>query len=124
MPSASALSSTVSVSRNCVSDLPSFDVEIEPIGDTFGLAECVRIPVPPLLADHRGSSDDYRSPPTRRLWSLRPCRPSTTRDSDCGARRLRSVRRSSTHVVIIDCCLLYTSDAADEEDSVDLGGRR
>src|SRR5665648_992083 len=23
-----------------------------------------------------------------------------------------------------DCCLLYTSDAADEEDSVDLGGRR
>src|SRR5664279_744603 len=22
------------------------------------------------------------------------------------------------------CCLLYTSDAADEEDSVDLGGRR
>ena len=24
----------------------------------------------------------------------------------------------------IDICLLYTSDAADEEDSVDLGGRR
>src|SRR5664280_3282063 len=24
----------------------------------------------------------------------------------------------------IDACLLYTSDAADEEDSVDLGGRR
>src|SRR5665648_1152024 len=24
----------------------------------------------------------------------------------------------------IGCCLLYTSDAADEEDSVDLGGRR
>src|SRR5664279_4441973 len=23
----------------------------------------------------------------------------------------------------INCCLLYTSDAADEEDSVDLGGR-
>ena len=23
-----------------------------------------------------------------------------------------------------DVCLLYTSDAADEEDSVDLGGRR
>ena len=23
-----------------------------------------------------------------------------------------------------DTCLLYTSDAADEEDSVDLGGRR
>src|SRR5665648_156896 len=25
---------------------------------------------------------------------------------------------------ILYCCLLYTSDAADEEDSVDLGGRR
>ena len=24
----------------------------------------------------------------------------------------------------LDCCLLYTSDAADEEDSVDLGGPR
>src|SRR5664280_984138 len=24
----------------------------------------------------------------------------------------------------LPCCLLYTSDAADEEDSVDLGGRR
>eukprot|EP00656_Telonema_subtile_P037992 TRINITY_DN424_c0_g1_i1.p1 TRINITY_DN424_c0_g1~~TRINITY_DN424_c0_g1_i1.p1 ORF type:complete len:115 (+),score=18.85 TRINITY_DN424_c0_g1_i1:102-446(+) len=24
----------------------------------------------------------------------------------------------------VKCCLLYTSDAADEEDSVDLGGRR
>ena len=27
-------------------------------------------------------------------------------------------------VTINDRCLLYTSDAADEEDSVDLGGRR
>ena len=25
---------------------------------------------------------------------------------------------------MINICLLYTSDAADEEDSVDLGGRR
>ena len=25
---------------------------------------------------------------------------------------------------IVKACLLYTSDAADEEDSVDLGGRR
>ena len=25
---------------------------------------------------------------------------------------------------MLDACLLYTSDAADEEDSVDLGGRR
>ena len=29
------------------------------------------------------------------------------------------------HVLdFVDTCLLYTSDAADEEDSVDLGGRR
>eukprot|EP00828_Plagiopyla_frontata_P026157 TRINITY_DN3392_c0_g1_i4.p1 TRINITY_DN3392_c0_g1~~TRINITY_DN3392_c0_g1_i4.p1 ORF type:complete len:151 (-),score=8.71 TRINITY_DN3392_c0_g1_i4:10-462(-) len=28
------------------------------------------------------------------------------------------------HVLCVDTCLLYTSDAADEEDSVDLGGRR
>ena len=27
-------------------------------------------------------------------------------------------------VLAASCCLLYTSDAADEEDSVDLGGRR
>eukprot|EP00828_Plagiopyla_frontata_P014093 TRINITY_DN1857_c0_g1_i4.p2 TRINITY_DN1857_c0_g1~~TRINITY_DN1857_c0_g1_i4.p2 ORF type:complete len:166 (+),score=30.50 TRINITY_DN1857_c0_g1_i4:522-1019(+) len=26
--------------------------------------------------------------------------------------------------LLANCCLLYTSDAADEEDSVDLGGRR
>eukprot|EP00658_Telonema_sp_P-2_P081379 TRINITY_DN8322_c0_g1_i2.p1 TRINITY_DN8322_c0_g1~~TRINITY_DN8322_c0_g1_i2.p1 ORF type:complete len:131 (+),score=21.71 TRINITY_DN8322_c0_g1_i2:310-702(+) len=29
-----------------------------------------------------------------------------------------------TPVLCVDTCLLYTSDAADEEDSVDLGGRR
>src|SRR5664280_77103 len=76
-------------------------VDREPVGDTLGLAECIRIPVPPLLADHRDSSDDYRWPLTRRLWPLRPSRPSTTRDPDCGARKLRSVRRSATHVVTI-----------------------
>ena len=27
-------------------------------------------------------------------------------------------------VAVVYICLLYTSDAADEEDSVDLGGRR
>eukprot|EP00658_Telonema_sp_P-2_P028292 TRINITY_DN216_c0_g1_i2.p1 TRINITY_DN216_c0_g1~~TRINITY_DN216_c0_g1_i2.p1 ORF type:complete len:198 (-),score=32.92 TRINITY_DN216_c0_g1_i2:43-636(-) len=30
----------------------------------------------------------------------------------------------TTPVLCVDTCLLYTSDAADEEDSVDLGGRR
>ena len=28
------------------------------------------------------------------------------------------------HVLVADTCLLYTSDAADERSSVDLGGRR
>eukprot|EP00828_Plagiopyla_frontata_P018531 TRINITY_DN23767_c0_g1_i1.p1 TRINITY_DN23767_c0_g1~~TRINITY_DN23767_c0_g1_i1.p1 ORF type:complete len:192 (+),score=26.61 TRINITY_DN23767_c0_g1_i1:156-731(+) len=32
--------------------------------------------------------------------------------------------RHSYSIVDTQCCLLYTSDAADEEDSVDLGGRR
>ena len=32
--------------------------------------------------------------------------------------------RSSAAVVMSGCCLLYTSDAADERSSVDLGGRR
>eukprot|EP00658_Telonema_sp_P-2_P067293 TRINITY_DN56214_c0_g1_i2.p1 TRINITY_DN56214_c0_g1~~TRINITY_DN56214_c0_g1_i2.p1 ORF type:complete len:171 (+),score=11.17 TRINITY_DN56214_c0_g1_i2:593-1105(+) len=31
---------------------------------------------------------------------------------------------SGIPVLCVDTCLLYTSDAADEEDSVDLGGRR
>ena len=31
---------------------------------------------------------------------------------------------SGKSVVVVGGCLLYTSDAADEEDSVDLGGRR
>ena len=32
--------------------------------------------------------------------------------------------RKSREIELIPNCLLYTSDAADEEDSVDLGGRR
>ena len=45
------------------------------------------------------------------------------------AGRLR-VRRDDGHAVlheivpVLDACLLYTSDAADERSSVDLGGRR
>src|SRR5664279_4372040 len=35
---------------------------------------------------------------------------------------LRSVRGRTSYISF--SCLLYTSDAADEEDSVDLGGRR
>src|SRR5665648_294134 len=37
---------------------------------------------------------------------------------------LRSPHRAVTREELLRSCLLYTSDAADEEDSVDLGGRR
>src|SRR5664279_6200387 len=40
-----------------------------------------------------------------------------------GFARRRGRRTSGSHGRSVDC-LLYTSDAADEEDSVDLGGRR
>ena len=50
---------------------------------------------------------------------LLPHRPAGSLDTD-EVRRLRRVVRR----VLDQICLLYTSDAADEEDSVDLGGRR
>ena len=33
-------------------------------------------------------------------------------------------RRTLAHQILVHDCLLYTSDAADERSSVDLGGRR
>src|SRR5665648_1172789 len=40
---------------------------------------------------------------------------------DTGMKWLQMIPSNDTYVIT---CLLYTSDAADEEDSVDLGGRR
>ncbi len=37
---------------------------------------------------------------------------------------LRFSPSPDSYTQVASCCLLYTSDAADEEDSVDLGGRR
>ena len=37
---------------------------------------------------------------------------------------MQLVKRRKTPIVTIGSCLLYTSDAADERSSVDLGGRR
>src|SRR5665648_508678 len=50
-------------------------------------------------------------------------------DSVVGARRSDAGASVGTYLVLaalnrVVACLLYTSDAADEEDSVDLGGRR
>src|SRR5665648_1257784 len=42
-----------------------------------------------------------------------------------GSPRMMTPRRTATSgLTYVITCLLYTSDAADEEDSVDLGGRR
>src|SRR5665648_1289576 len=41
-----------------------------------------------------------------------------------GNLRLRAISTDTTNINALISCLLYTSDAADEEDSVDLGGRR
>eukprot|EP00658_Telonema_sp_P-2_P045831 TRINITY_DN33847_c0_g1_i1.p1 TRINITY_DN33847_c0_g1~~TRINITY_DN33847_c0_g1_i1.p1 ORF type:complete len:149 (+),score=38.28 TRINITY_DN33847_c0_g1_i1:60-449(+) len=62
---------------------------------------------PPILLDD--DSDD----------ELLPSAAKTGPSAD----RPRSPQASSV-VNLSDSCLLYTSDAADEEDSVDLGGRR
>src|SRR5674536_235370 len=42
----------------------------------------------------------------------------------CPSKGRRSTCRPSAYLGRMSYCLLYTSDAADEEDSVDLGGRR
>eukprot|EP00658_Telonema_sp_P-2_P038279 TRINITY_DN27499_c0_g1_i3.p1 TRINITY_DN27499_c0_g1~~TRINITY_DN27499_c0_g1_i3.p1 ORF type:complete len:172 (+),score=31.35 TRINITY_DN27499_c0_g1_i3:185-700(+) len=44
--------------------------------------------------------------------------------SKSGCKRLFAAAQVNMPPAAYDICLLYTSDAADEEDSVDLGGRR
>src|SRR5674536_408574 len=67
----------------------------------------------PSTDEHVNSRHCLRSPP--QSWrSGSSTRLSTTPRS---SKELRPLRRRRG-------CLLYTSDAADEEDSVDLGGRR
>eukprot|EP00656_Telonema_subtile_P041951 TRINITY_DN472_c0_g2_i3.p1 TRINITY_DN472_c0_g2~~TRINITY_DN472_c0_g2_i3.p1 ORF type:complete len:113 (-),score=3.54 TRINITY_DN472_c0_g2_i3:1-339(-) len=69
---------------------------------------------------------------TTQNWTLasRVLRPDRLRDQvrqekPEGSRRVASMDRHPPFPVLcVDTCLLYTSDAADEEDSVDLGGRR
>ena len=69
------------------------------------------------LVRSRGLGDVYKRQPTRARW-VRPwwvnCISSTTRAMNFPEVKLA---RSTS-------CLLYTSDAADERSSVDLGGRR
>ena len=44
--------------------------------------------------------------------------------ADYVPRYLLQMQPEQKHAVVVDTCLLYTSDAADERSSVDLGGRR
>ena len=41
-----------------------------------------------------------------------------------GQRQRDVAQREPLQALVVDPCLLYTSDAADERSSVDLGGRR
>src|SRR5665648_1262971 len=52
---------------------------------------------------------------------------STANKISSGSSLVMNIKRTAPDKAIVadsKCCLLYTSDAADEEDSVDLGGRR
>src|SRR5678815_1817187 len=70
-------------------------------------------PSPGRMHDHRPSNDDRAGVGRTRRHRRRHARASSerSRPGNRGARQRRS-------------CLLYTSDAADERSSVDLGGRR
>src|SRR5664280_3406980 len=66
------------------------------------------MPVPPFICLQGPPPSTHASPPTR---TVSPC---------CRQQLSPQMRYRS----FCQYCLLYTSDAADEEDSVDLGGRR
>ena len=69
------------------------------------------------LVRSRGLGDVYKRQPVDRARVLRPGRHAVGQAS---SRRL--FRRARRRLAV--ACLLYTSDAADERSSVDLGGRR
>ena len=69
------------------------------------------------LVRSRGLGDVYKRQPC--LAGC--CRPIATKNT---ARRAASCRNSQCPAELMSRCLLYTSDAADERSSVDLGGRR
>src|SRR5664280_1151249 len=58
------------------------------------------------------------------LWAspANPCTPNTTRSHHDHRNRCARGATPLVHLYAGSDCLLYTSDAADEEDSVDLGG--
>src|SRR5674536_394697 len=70
--------------------------------------------------ESRGLGDVYKRQPRR--WPRPPAADSAGR-SRCSPRSAPA-NSPSAGATTTWTCLLYTSDAADEEDSVDLGGRR
>ena len=69
------------------------------------------------LVRSRGLGDVYKRQPNGRAAATGAWGDQQGDGGDFELRRSRHHRRS-------DCCLLYTSDAADERSRVDLGGRR
>ena len=77
------------------------------------------------LVRSRGLGDVYK----RQAMPARRCSPSSPPSSPPGCLPglpTTALRRSERFCASLpsSCCLLYTSDAADERSSVDLGGRR
>src|SRR5664279_3671420 len=96
-------------------------------GTRAGAAECGHVGRPP---GRRGASGHWRRmrklrrrwwPPGRR-WTGRCCTSTSAPRSATRRSSSASPTSASRSMTRCWCCLLYTSDAADEEDSVDLGG--
>src|SRR5664279_1484084 len=87
---------------------------------------------PTTRVSHRSRTNSYTPRITPMHWAAVPTLPEqmnalAARASSCGpwARYSTGTLTSSNHTSLFECpdmpaCLLYTSDAADEEDSVDL----
>ena len=57
-------------------------------------------------------------------WNFRRAERKSTRFGDILEKQEKTKQTLSSYVSALNSCLLYTSDAADERSSVDLGGRR
>src|SRR5674536_38349 len=73
--------------------------------------------------ERHGTRADARAAELRAATSL-VCRPALSVDQPCLSTSLVCRPAWVWRPETVATCLLYTSDAADEEDSVDLGGRR
>src|SRR5664279_3647674 len=81
---------------------------------------------PPRLIDYQWAWDEQRRVHAEVADGVRPGAVLLLEHADVytAGRRTEPAERPQDGTPVVDVCLLYTSDAADEEDSVDLGGRR